>query len=315
MTKHKFKQKKSEKTSYIHTKLDGSEREGTVIAHFGATAEIEDENGQIYHAHLRKNAEPSITGDRVLWRLEKENTAIVASVLPRHSLLARPENSHKTKLICANIDNIIIVSAPGALFQERLIDRYLVAAENLQIRPIILLNKVDLLDEDQFNEMKSYLSLYEKIGYSVIYSSTKQPNGLSQLSEALINKTSVLVGVSGVGKSSIISALTGLSNVMIGEVVKLGKHTTTTTRLYRLPQGGSLIDSPGVREFTLWHLPRSAILQGFIDFHPYLGSCKFRNCQHQSEPDCALQQAVSENKISEERWESFLEIAQDSSAD
>src|SRR5688572_12748475 len=120
-------------------KLLGNEREGLIIAHFGATAEVEDASGQIYRCHLRKNNEPVITGDRVLWRLENDGTGIVVMYQPRKSLLSRPEGPKKVKLIAANIDAIIIVSAPPPIFSEYLIDRYLVAAENLNITPVILL--------------------------------------------------------------------------------------------------------------------------------------------------------------------------------
>jgi ribosome biogenesis GTPase len=314
---HKQSDKKTEKI-LVHEKLDGSERNGLLVAHFGASAEVEDPAGDVFHCHLRRNAEPSVTGDEVLWRLEKDNeTGVVVSVLPRRSLLARPEKHNKLKLIAANIDAIIIVVAPPPLLSERLIDRYLVAAENLKIQPVILLNKVDLLSEEELAELKEDLSVYTKMGYPVIYSSIYQ-DGLHDLGSFLMGKTGVLVGVSGVGKSSIIAAFTGLANIMIGDVstvARLGKHTTTTTRLYHLPRGGNLIDSPGVREFSLWHLPQAEILQGFVDFHPFLGLCKYRNCLHQSEPGCALLQAVAENKISSERWHSYQEIVQDLGGD
>ena len=300
--------------AFVHEKLDGTEQEGLIIAHFGASAEVEDNAGHVYHCHLRRNAEPSITGDHVLWRLEQDNkTGIVASVLPRQSLLARPERKNKLKLIAANVDAIIIATAPAPLLSERLIDRYLVAAANLNIPAAILLNKIDLLTEQELTELKAALSVYQKMGYPVIYSSIYQ-DGLKDLGEYLLGKTSVLVGASGVGKSSIIAAFTGLTDIMIGEVstaARLGKHTTTTTRLYHLPQGGNLIDSPGVREFSLWHLPPSDILQGFIDFRPYLGACQFRNCSHHSEPGCGLLEAVAENKISPDRWASYQEILHD----
>lgn len=315
MQKKKNFQKNAEKRSkqqpYVHEKLDGTERNGLIVAHFGATADVEDVDGQIYHAHLRRNAEPCMTGDKVLWRLEKDNTGIVASVLPRKSLLARPENASKMKLIAANIDAMVIVTAAYPLFSERLIDRYMVAAELLNVKPILLLNKVDLLDGVALAEIQKYLSIYERIGYSVLYSSVYTEDGLKPLSDELMGKTSVLVGVSGVGKSSIIAALTGVKDIKIGEVGLAGKHTTTTTRLYHLPQGGDLIDSPGVREFTLWHLQPEEIMKGFVELHPFLGECKFRNCQHNSEPGCALLQAVEENKISSHRWDSYHEMLQD----
>lgn len=304
-------EKRSKQQTYVHEKLDGTEREGLIVAHFGATADVEDVDGQVYHAHLRRNAEPCMTGDKVLWRLEKDNTGIVASVLPRTSLLARPEKANKMKLIAANIDAMVIVSAPYPLFFERLIDRYIVSAELLNVQPIVLLNKVDLLSGEALTETKDYLSIYEDIGYSVLYSSVYTDDGLQQLSNALMGKTSVLVGVSGVGKSSIIAALTGVKDIKIGEVSQSGKHTTTTTRLYHLPEGGNLIDSPGVREFTLWHLAPEDIIKGFVELYALLGECKFRNCQHHSEPGCALLQAVEDETISPDRWNSYREMLHD----
>jgi ribosome biogenesis GTPase len=291
-------------------KLLGNELEGLIIAHFGATAEVEDTSGQIYRCHLRKNSEPVITGDRVLWRLENNGTGIVVTHQPRKSLLSRPEGPKKVKLIAANIDDIIIVSAPPPIFSEYLIDRYLVAAENLQITPVILLNKIDLLDDTTRQDILRRLAPYEKIGYRVILSSTKTPDGLNQLETFLKNKTCVLVGTSGVGKSSIIARFAPDQSILVGDTstAGLGKHTTTSTRFYHLPQGGNLIDSPGVREFSLWNMPKDEILKGFPDFIPFLNQCKFRDCQHQKEPGCALQKAVSENEINAARFASYLEM-------
>jgi ribosome biogenesis GTPase len=291
-------------------KLDGTEREGLIVAHFGAVVEVEDAEGALFRCHLRKNQEPVMTGDRVLWHPAKDNTGIMVCGLPRKSVLMRPESSHRSKLIAANIDAIVVVAAPPPNFSEHLLDCYLVAAETVGVRCIILLNKVDVLDEDSLLEMKARLNRYAKIGYPVIYSSTVSKDGLSELDQALQDQVCVLVGASGVGKSSIIATLTGVKNILVGEVssAKQGKHTTTATRLYHLPRGGSLIDSPGVREFALWNMQPGEVIKGFVEFQPYLGSCKFRNCRHQTEPGCALQMAVAENKISPERWKSYLDI-------
>jgi ribosome biogenesis GTPase len=311
--KNKFNKKRTKQTTHHHSvlseKRDGTEREGTVVAHFGAVVHVEDDAGAIYRCHLRKNQDPVITGDRVLWHPEKDNTGIVITYLPRKSLLSRPESSHRSKLIAANIDAIVIVVAPPPNFSEHLLDRYLVAAENVQVPSIILLNKMDLLDEEGLTQMKIRLDKYAKMGYEVIYSSIFIKEGLLGLDHALKDKVCVLVGVSGVGKSSIIMTLTG-QDIKVGEVSssKQGKHTTTTTRLYHLSDGGCLIDSPGVREFSLWNMQPEEVIKGFIEFQPFLGLCKFRNCHHQTEPGCALQLAVAEEKISPERWKSYLEI-------
>jgi ribosome biogenesis GTPase len=291
-------------------KLLGNEREGLLVTTFGANAELEDEHGTIIRCHIRKNADPVITGDRVYWLPEKDGTATIVGPMPRKSLLCRPENPHTLKLIAANIDVIIIVTAPPPVLSEDMIDRYLVAAELLKIKPIILLNKIDLLDPQHKDELMQRLAPYHEIGYDVIYSSTYTRDGLAELDKFLHEKTCVLVGASGVGKSSIISALTAQS-IRVGEVsvsTGLGKHTTTTTHLYHLPQGGKLIDSPGVREFGLWHVNEEELFQGFIEFKPFLKQCKYRNCQHKIEPECAIQDAVATKKIDARRFQSYCKI-------
>lgn len=287
-------------------KLDGSEHRGLIIAHFGATAEVEDENGKLVHCHIRKNLEPVATGDHILWQKEHDDEGVIVACEPRKSLLAHPGKHGKSRPVAANIDRIIIVNAP-ATFSEHLLDRYLIAAENLKIAPLILLNKIDLLNPAETTAVKLNLAVYEKIGYPVLYSSVLTKHGLSTLETFLKDKSAVLVGASGVGKSSIINHFTHDQPIAMGETSAkgLGKHTTTATRLYHLVQGGQLIDSPGVREFNLWDATREEILNGFIEFKNYLGHCKFRDCQHLKEPGCALKLAAEKNEISKHRLESF----------
>lgn len=303
---------KNKKQSFHKTaKLDGTEREGLLVTTFGAHAEVEDENGTLIRCHIRKNCDPVITGDRVYWVPEKEeHTGIIVGHLPRKSLLFRPESTHKQKLVAANLDAIIIVSAPPPVLSEDMIDRYLVAAETLKIQPVILINKIDLLNNTQKDDLTKQLAIYPKIGYRLIYSSAYTLDGLTELSTFLKDKTCVLVGASGVGKSSIIAALTTLSSIRIGETSAngLGKHTTTNTHLYHLPQGGNLIDSPGVREFGLWHIDQNDLLEGFIDFRPFFNQCKFRNCQHEKEPGCAVQNALKSGELDARRYASYLKI-------
>ncbi len=292
-------------------KLLGTEREGLLISTFGAQGDIENEEGHIIRCHMRKNADPVVTGDRVFWLPEKDGTATVVGHAKRSSLLFRPEHANKIKLIAANIDIIIIVTSPPPILSEDMIDRYLVAAETVNIRPIILLNKMDLLDSSNRTAVEAQLKSYETMGYDVIYSSTFTSDGLNRLTEFLHHKTCVLVGQSGVGKSSIIAELTHEQNIKIGDVSvanSLGKHTTTTTRLYHLPTGGNLIDSPGVREFALWHVDPKELMAGFIDFKPYISQCKFRDCQHVKEPQCAVQAAVANQQIDSRRFASYQKM-------
>lgn len=285
-------------------------REGLLISVAGATAEIETSEGKLIRCHVRKNAEPVITGDHVTWELASDDTGIITGPISRKSLLFRPENSRRNKLIAANIDYIFVVTAPPPIFSEDMLDRYLIAAQQFAITPIIVLNKIDLMDETTTLDVHEHLHVYERIGYTVLYSSIHLPDSLNKLSAHLEHKSAVLVGQSGVGKSSLIKLLTGLQSIRIGDVstAGLGKHTTTTTRLYHLPNGGSLIDSPGVREFGLWHLQRDDIQHGFIEFEKFLGHCKFRDCLHLSEPHCAVRAAVDEGEITSRRFQHYQKM-------
>lgn len=295
------------KSIKVAVKLDGTQQKGLLIAHFGSMAEVEDELGQVRQCHIRKNLEPVITGDHILFLPEQKNTGVIVGCLPRKSLLAHPGKQGKLKPVAANIDAMIIVGAP-ATFSEHLLDRYLIAAENLKIPPLILLNKMDLLQD--YPDIKNRLSVYEKIAYPVIYSSVLTKHGLSELNLFLQNKTCVLVGASGVGKSSIIGSFISHPLLLIGETSAkgLGKHTTTSTRLYHLPHGGNIIDSPGVREFGLWNASEEEILNGFIEFKKYVGHCKFRDCKHLKEPGCALKKAAENREVSALRLESFQQL-------
>lgn len=291
-----------------------SEQQGLIISYFGNSVAVETDDGQVFQCHLRRNQELPVVGDRVRWQLEKDNTGIITGILPRRSLLARGdirgEASGKMKPIAANIDVIVIVMAPPPVFSEYLIDRYLVAAELLAIKPIIVLNKIDLLDDSTRQAALDRLEIYKHIPYPVALSSIYMNDGLQALAGLLKGKSGVLVGPSGVGKSSIIEALGDGEEIRTNDVSSkgAGKHTTTATRLYHLPQGGSLIDSPGVREFNLWRVSKQEILKGFREFTPFLGGCKFRDCLHTVEPGCIVQEATKSGKISNKRFLSYQEL-------
>jgi len=214
--------------------------------------------------------------------------------------------------IAANIDYIVLVVAPYPEPHANLIDRYLVAAESVGITPLILLNKTDLIDSSNEAAIEELLSIYPTIGYQVMKVSTKNAEGINPLKTLLKDKTSVFVGQSGVGKSSLINALLPGVDLKVGELSAAkakGIHTTTTAKLFHFPTGGDLIDSPGIREFGLWHMEREHVAEGFIEFRPFLGHCKFRDCSHQQEPECAILAGVNEGKISQRRLESFEMIA------
>lgn len=288
-----------------------SSQTGLVISWFGSSVAVEVEDGQVFQCHLRRNQELPVVGDHVHF---SANT--VTDILPRHSLLSRGDGHGKTKNIAANIDSIFIVMSPPPVFSEYLIDRYLVAAELLKIEPVIVLNKTDLLDDKTGNDIRERLKPYQDVPYPVVLSSIYTDNGFDSMLSHIDEKKAVLVGPSGVGKSSIIAALGNHHAIPVGEVSAkgAGKHTTTATRLYHLPGGGQLIDSPGVREFNLWQVSQQEVLKGFREFQPFLNNCKFRDCHHLVEPGCEVLAAVENGKISKKRYESYQKLMKEAAS-
>lgn len=291
--------------------------EGTVISRYGKIADVEDSAQQVYRCNIRRTLASIVTGDRVIWRKsnDEQTNGVIEAVHPRTSELVRPDFYDGIKPVAANIDQIMIISAVLPELSLNIIDRYLVACAVTDIEPVIVLNKIDLLDESQQQDVFKYLDYYRHLEYQVLYISCKQQQGLDELRCMLQNKTSILVGQSGVGKSSLIHQLLPQisQQVNVGEISEisgLGQHTTTTTRLYHLPSGGNIIDSPGIREFGLWHLEPTQIMQGFKEFYDYLGDCQFRDCNHSTDKNCGLQNAVLNGKIASWRLENYHRILQ-----
>ncbi|GAA5315735.1 MAG: small ribosomal subunit biogenesis GTPase RsgA [Candidatus Pelagadaptatus aseana] len=296
----------------------GPEQLGLVIAHYGTQVAVEalDQDGQpfpdhpVSRCHMRANLGSLVTGDKVVWR-EGESHGVIVAVTDRSSELSRPDPYGDMKIVAANIDRIVIVIAPYPEPHENLVDRYLVAAETLDIKPIILLNKTDRIDNSNRDRLAQMETQYTELGYEWLNVSTISHQGCDDLIDYLSHYTSVFVGQSGVGKSSLINMLLPEANLKVGELSELrqkGTHTTTTAQLFHFPHGGHLIDSPGIREFGLWHMDKQALLEGFVEFRPFLGHCKFRDCAHEKEPGCAILAALERGDISESRMGSFQYI-------
>jgi len=296
----------------------GPERPGRVVAHFGRTLDVRPEAGEAaVRCHLRANLEGLVTGDRVIWRGRQDPEGrvvegVVVARGERDSVLERPDARGQLKPVAANIDQILIVFAVEPEPHPNLIDRYLIAAEATGIAPVLVLNKIDLLPEGG-GELLALLRRYEGLGYPVVTTTTEREEGLDALHARLAGRTSVFVGQSGVGKSSLIDRLLPDEELRIGALSKdsrKGTHTTTTARLYALPDAESaeLIDSPGIREFGLGHLDEQQVAEGFIEFRDYLGRCRFRDCRHRHEPGCALLDAVERGEIHPERFTSYRRI-------
>ena len=244
-----------------------------------------------------------------------EASLVVEAVLPRRNYFVRTDERQRQNIIAANLDQVLIVVATRPLPSRDLMERYLLAVHSLGIEPLIVYNKTDLeLDAgEKANgvQVLAHMPDYEELGYTVIRTSCKTAPGIGGLQTVLKDKTSILVGQSGVGKSSLINQLIPDLQIQTGELSNAtgkGTHTTTSTMLYQLTEGGYLIDSPGVWEYGIWKFEDKELAAGFIEFEPWLGQCRFNNCLHASEPACAIKQAVADGFIRKWRFQSYLRL-------
>ena len=303
---------KATRQSKVKSSNSTESNPGLVVANFGAKLVVEDTDGVLHRCTGRRKLGSLVCGDRVRWQAGDHKDCAVIELETRQSELARPAKNGRKKTIAANIDQFLIMTAPGTEFSTGLIDRYLITAETLGIQPLIIFNKIDLLEEGQLMEFKRQLATYEQIGYLVIYTSSKTAHGLDALLPFLVNKTSIIVGKSGVGKSSLINLILPDAEARVGDISHAtgkGTHTTTTARLYHLPGNkGDVIDSPGIREFGLWQITAPQVAKGFREFRQYAERCRFRDCLHRAEPGCAVTEAVNHGEITAQRYASYQRI-------
>lgn len=302
---------------------ESSTQTARVISHHGRQLFAETENLERIKCKIRQNLGDIACGDYVLVQQaldaagqtkSGEQQNVIVAVKERANLLVKTGFGGAIKPVAANIGQVAIVTAIKPRPNPYLIDRYLTAAENLPAKAIIIINKVDLMDHETKQLADDLSSLYQGIGYRVISTSIKQEIGLTEISEALSNTTSILVGLSGVGKSSIVKAILPKEEIKIGETSKTtgeGKHTTTVSAFYHLKDKGIIIDSPGVRDFTPINESISEITNGFIDVRKFNGACKFANCSHKNEPGCAMKQAVADGELNELRFNNYLRLVQE----
>lgn len=285
--------------------------EGVITAAFGRHYEVLLPDGSHITGFPRGKKSPFACGDRVALEVASADQAQITKHLPRTSLLYRSDD-YREKLIAANATQVVLVVATEPSFTDDLLTRTLVAAEVEGLRTLIVLNKADL--SEHLLHARERLAMLAKLGYRIIELSAKED--ASALLPYLAGEVSVLVGQSGMGKSTLTNSLIPEARAAtreISEALDSGKHTTTYARLYELPQdkasGGKLIDCPGLQEFGLSHLTFGQIEEGFIDFRPHSGNCRFRDCRHQNEPDCAIKAAVDAGQIDPKRYDMFHRIA------
>lgn len=293
----------------------GPAENAVVISRFGQHADIETDKGDVLRCNIRRTVKGIVCGDEVQFRRAKVSEGDIAGVIEamhdRRSQLTRPDFYDGVKVVAANIDQILMVSAVLPEFTANIIDRYLVACEDMGIEPILVLNKIDLIDEQGLKAINEVLDVYRQLGYQVLLVSNKTTEGIDALKQTLVDKNSIFVGQSGVGKSTLVNTVLPDAEILTKEVSEnsgLGQHTTTVSRLHHLPSGGNLIDSPGIREFGLWHLEVERVTWCFKEFREFIGGCRFRDCKHLNDPGCIIRQAVDEGDISELRFDSYHRI-------
>ncbi|MBV5307793.1 ribosome small subunit-dependent GTPase A [Chromatium okenii] len=293
------------------TELIGEPETGRVMVRYGANLAVEDMAGQLVHCLVRRNIGQPVCGDCVVWQRIADAQGVVTALLPRSTVLSRPDFNNQPKALAVNLSQLIVLIAPEPEPSSYLIDQYLVAAELIGVEAILVGNKMDLLNPPARAAFERRFAHYSAIGYRTFWTTLHDLSTLAALIAALANHTSVLVGQSGVGKSSLVKILLPDLAIQIGQLsaaTGLGRHTTSATTCYRLPDNGRLIDSPGVRSFRLGAISRDELQQGFREFQPYLGRCRFADCHHDHEPDCAIRDAVTAGVIAPERLTNFQHL-------
>ena len=293
---------------------DPNNFQGLVISHRGGEIEVEPAAaGDNLFCKMRSNLGAIVCGDRVAYQQQNNDPSIIA-ILPRDNLLQRLDGFGHIKAVAANVTQILICLSIEPAPNLFLLDQFLLSAEQQRIQPLIVLNKIDLKaagDDDPFELQK----IYHPIGYEVLHTSIKNHQHIDTLQQHCIGQVNVISGVSGVGKSSITQAILPQTDIPIGEISEVnreGKHTTRTSRLYHLPLGGDLIDTPGVRGFNPVLDPLQPIAAGFREINEAAQSCRFSNCRHTHEPGCAVLAAVQSGEIFAGRYENYLKLLQDS---
>ncbi len=298
---------------------------GIVTKSTGSWYEVMQPDGTIIHCRLRgkfriqgiKNTNPVVVGDHVDYIVEEDGSGYITDIEKRKNYIDRKSTklSKISHLIASNIDTaFLVVTLKEPRSSLGFIDRFLVAAEGFRIPACLVFNKMDIYDEREKGKVAELVELYRGIGYDSVCTSVEDGTGLEELKKRMAHKVSLFSGHSGVGKSAIINTLYPDLNLKIGEISQYhqkGKHTTTFAQMFPVDNGGFIIDTPGIKEFGLIQYSKEEIRDYFPEIRAYNNCCKFNNCLHLREPECAVIKAVEEGKIPSSRYMNYLAILQD----
>jgi ribosome biogenesis GTPase len=296
--------------------VDQAALRGRVLAVHGLTSVVWTDEGRTFQCATRRVLKNLSTdqrhvvaaGDVVFFRPESETSGLIERIEPRTSVLSRTSKGRQHVLV-TNVDQLVIVaSAAEPYLKPNLIDRFLVEAERVRIEPIICINKIDLVEPA---DLMPLAGVYGQMGYQVLLVSATTGRGVDQLRRLIAGKESVVVGQSGVGKSSLLNAVEPNLGLRVGEVSQenqKGKHTTTVARLIPLAMGGYVVDTPGIRQFQLWDVIPEEVAGYYRDLRPYVSLCRFPDCTHTHEAQCAVKDAVADGRLDVRRYESYCHL-------
>ena len=299
-------------------------KKGLVIKSTGSWYYIKDnETGDLVSCNIRgklriqgiKSTNPVAVGDYVEYDISEDpEKGVIKNVLDRKNYIIRKSTnlSKQTHIIAANVDQaVLVVTIAYPDTYPIFIDRFLISAEAYRIPAKIVFNKIDLYNEKQTKVLNNLIDIYKKVGYDCIAVSVKENINVDKVKELIKNKTSVISGISGVGKSSLINLIDSNLNLKVTEISdshKSGKHTTTFAEMFELSMGGYIIDTPGIRGFGLHNIFNEELFHFFPEIFKASHACKYHNCTHVHEPDCAVKNAVETGEVSELRYENYLKI-------
>ena len=290
----------------LNGNLAVQQHEATIVATYSRRMRARLADDTEIESRIKGKKLKPVCGDRVIVEpIENESDWLISSILPRSNALGRPNMRGKVEILAANIELMIVVAAASPKPDWFIVDRYLCAAENMGTDALLVFNKSDLAEPGE------HFSTYERIGYRIHNCSATENSNIDQIGQLVGQRTAIMVGQSGVGKSSIINAMLGSGKQRIGDISTKsgeGRHTTVNSAMLALPGGGQIIDSPGVRDYAPALTDHNQVLRGFREISEFGQNCRFANCRHLREPRCAVKAAVEADDIDARRYESYRRL-------